>query len=320
MSSDELQKSKSRRIIGVLTNLLGWLGSLFFLILIWKQAAAVDWAVITVEWNNLILAFVLLFVGQALQSQLCWITQNALGYAVGPMTIHRVWFFSQIAKYIPGSLWQIAARTAFYLQQGVPLGIGSAATLWELVATIAGSLVIGTFSFMLGPDRYWLALGALLLVLLSVAFYMRWPWRLLVSLRICLARRMIDALAQVNERTGMTLNLFLLSAGVWLIVGVGFYFLAHAFGVSSRLTVWNAIVIFNVAYSVGFLVIVAPSGLGVREVVLSLFLAPYFPPLTLAAFILIARLWWISAEGINVLIAGVGKLLERRILLKAVEE
>ena len=320
MSSDQPQKSKSRRLIGLLTNLFGWIGSLFFLILIWKQAASVDWTVLTVEWNNLVLAFVLLFVGQALQSQLCWITQNALGYVVNPMTIHRVWFFSQIAKYIPGSLWQLAARTGFYLQRGVPLGIGSAATLWELVATIAGSLVIGIFSFTLGPNGYWLTFGALLLVLLSSAFFMRWPWHLLIWLRVGLARRMIYALAQAKERKGMILKLLLLSTGVWLVIGVGFYFLARAFGVNSQFTAWNAIVIFNVAYSIGFLVIVAPSGLGVREVILSLFLAAYFPPLTLAAFVLIARLWWISAEGLNVLMAAVGKLLERHIALTAVEE
>ena len=317
---EKLQNGSGRRIGSLLLNLLGWVGSLFFLILVWRQATAVDWQVVTVDWNLLVLACGLLIFGQAVQSQLAWITQQALGYSVPRLTIHRVWFLSQIAKYIPGSLWQIAVRTGFYVQRGVPLGIASAATMWELVVTVAGSLVIVVFSFVLGVEAYWLSLGAGLLVLLAIVFYMLWPWRLLLFFRVKLAAKMIDALTHVKKRYDMLFSLFALSVGVWLVIGSGFYFLARAFGANEQLTFWNALITFNVAYSIGFLVIVAPSGLGVREVILSFFLAAYFPPLTLAAFVLIARLWWIGAEGINVLAAVIGKFLDHSPVLAEAEE
>src|SRR5258708_38225443 len=71
-----------QRIPGILLNLLGWGGGLFFLILVWKQAAAVEWSGITIDWATLATSFVLLLIGLALQSQLAWITQPYLRYPV----------------------------------------------------------------------------------------------------------------------------------------------------------------------------------------------------------------------------------------------
>src|SRR5258708_19509286 len=90
-------------ILGILLNLLGWGGGLFFLILVWKQAAAVEWSGISIDWTTLAVSFVLLLIGLALQSQLAWITQHYLGYPVEHAMIYRVWFFSQLPKYIPCS-------------------------------------------------------------------------------------------------------------------------------------------------------------------------------------------------------------------------
>src|SRR5260221_14633316 len=194
MSPEIPHISNRHRILSVLLNLLGWGGGLFFLILVWKQAAAVEWSGITIDWATLATSFVLLLIGLALQSQLAWVTQHYLGYPVERATIYRVWFFSQVAKYIPGSLWQIAARSMFYIRRGVPLGVASAATLWGLVATVTGSLIVCLLSFTLKTSSYLISLAALLLVILAIAFYMLWPWRLLTFFRIKLARRMTEAL------------------------------------------------------------------------------------------------------------------------------
>src|SRR5450755_2859866 len=133
MTTEKRASSNRQRIPGLLLNLLGWGGGLFFLVLLWKQASAVAWTGMSVNWANLTVACVLLLIALALSSQLAWITQHYLGYPVDHSIIYRVWFFSQVAKYIPGSLWQIAARSMFYVRRGVPLGVASAATLWELV-------------------------------------------------------------------------------------------------------------------------------------------------------------------------------------------
>ncbi len=307
------------RISGIVLNLLGWGGSLFFLALIWKQVQVVNWtaqSMATINWPYATLAFLLLLIGLGLQSQLAWITQQRLHYNVDHYTIYRVWFFSQVAKYIPGSLWQVAARSIFYVRRGVPLGTASASTLWELVATLVGSLLICLFSFILNIESTLAqlsALVALLLVILAISFYLTWPWQLLLTLRIGLARRMLDALAQLGTtRHRMIIELMALSAIVWLIIGVGFYYLAVAFGASHGLSWWQAAISFNVAYSIGFLVVIAPTGLGVREVVLAFLLAAYFDPPTLAVFVLAARLWWILGDGVHISVAGVYQLATRK--------
>lgn len=313
MLMQEQSQPNRRRIIGVLLNLLGWGGSIFFLLLIWKQASVVDWSLKEIDWGSFVIAFVLFLIALALQSRLAWITQYYLNYPIDHFTIYRVWFFSQVARYIPGSLWQVAARSMFYVRRGIPLGVASAATLWELIATVAGSLILCIFSLSAISNGYLFSLGALALVFLSVIFYMIWPWKILLFFRIGLARRMIDALTQLGDRRyRMVLNLMLTSAAVWLIMGSGFYFFALAYGATHNLSWWTAVISFNIAYSVGFLVIIAPTGLGVREGILSVLLASYFSAPRLAMFVLLFRFCWIAAEAVHLVIAGIGQAVIQR--------
>jgi uncharacterized membrane protein YbhN (UPF0104 family) len=293
--------------------LLGWLGSLFFVALIWKQASAVsvDWSTLfNVRWLPLVVSLVFVCTGAAIQSQLVFVTQSHIGYPLDRATAYRIWFFSQLTRYIPGSLWQLATRSVYYTRRGVPLSMAAASTLWELVATIGGSLLFCCFSFLLGIGDlgYLFSAAAILLTLASLTAYTSWPWRVLRAFRIKAAARMIDALGQSGKPTSRLIaSLFIIGALFAVINGIGFYFLCDSFGL--HVTLLQAVLSFNLGYSIGFLVIVAPTGLGVREVILTLLLAGTSSASELALFVLIARLWWTAAEGINLIIAIVSGLL-----------
>lgn len=60
--------------------------------------------------------------------------------------------------------------------------------------------------------------------------------------------------------------------------------------------------IYPFAWSIGFLSLITPSGLGVREGVLSMFLTTCLPPVTATLVALLARLWMVITE---VVLAGV---------------
>ncbi|NMC43979.1 MAG: UPF0104 family protein, partial [candidate division Zixibacteria bacterium] len=54
---------------------------------------------------------------------------------------------------------------------------------------------------------------------------------------------------------------------------------------------------------IGYLAIFAPGGIGPREAVMTLLLAPFFGPAVAAALSLASRLWLIVVEAVAALIA-----------------
>lgn len=97
-----------------------------------------------------------------------------------------------------------------------------------------------------------------------------------------------------------SMSKLLLSLGIylllWVLLGTAFFLFIKSLcpiSVSQLLVVTG---IYAVAWSIGFLSIITPSGLGVREGVLSLLLTTVLPPATATLVALLARLWTLAAE------------------------
>ncbi|MDE0684814.1 MAG: lysylphosphatidylglycerol synthase domain-containing protein [Candidatus Poribacteria bacterium] len=97
-----------------------------------------------------------------------------------------------------------------------------------------------------------------------------------------------------------SMSTLLLSLGVylllWGLLGTAFFLFIKSLcpiSVSQLLVVTG---IYAVAWSIGFLSVITPSGLGVREGVLSLLLTTVLPPATATLVALLARLWTLAAE------------------------
>ena len=83
---------------------------------------------------------------------------------------------------------------------------------------------------------------------------------------------------------------------LWGLLGIAFFLFIKSFypvSISQLLVVTGSYV---VAWSIGFLSIITPSGLGVRESVLSLLLTSVLPPAAAMLVALLSRLWTLSAE------------------------
>src|SRR5215813_9650775 len=115
-------------LVKIALNLAGWVAGLFFIVFLWQQFGRVqaDWAQNsrTLDWRVFSLSFLLVVIGHAIQSQLGCITQSYLQRPIGRGEMYRLWFFTQIAKYIPGGVWQVAARAVVYQRRGMSLLMG----------------------------------------------------------------------------------------------------------------------------------------------------------------------------------------------------
>jgi len=258
----------------------------------WDQVRAYPWQL---AWTWLAGSFVVLGATWLLQVGLWRWLLGRLGGLLGRAQAWRIWWLSNIIRYIPGNVWQYLGMV--YLCQEV--GIGQVQTLTSVVlhqaiSIGAGLLVAGAY-FLLTWD---LALGTKLLpflIALPVSLFLLQPrvfGRAINALLVRLGRQPIQFALTSRD----LLALFVAHVISWLLYGLGFYLFvraAYPVGLSELPRLGAA---FAAAYVIGFLSLLTPSGLGVREGVL-LYLLSLSLPLPVATVLAVAsRLWLIAGE------------------------
>jgi hypothetical protein len=175
----------------------------------------------------------------------------------------RVFFLGQLGKYVPGSIWPAVAHMELGRDYRVPQRVSGAA----VAATLLVSVVLMPLAGGGALGRYWWIVVALPLVALVAA-----PPVLnrLLGLALRLARR--AALPQPLSLAG-ALRSVSWALGAWLCYGVQVWLLARQLGVPGgpRLLLLSTGA-FAGAWSVGFLLVIAPAGAGAREAALILLL------------------------------------------------
>ena len=83
---------------------------------------------------------------------------------------------------------------------------------------------------------------------------------------------------------------------LWAFLGIAFFFFIKSLYPVSTSQLLVVTGTYTVAWSIGFLSIITPSGLGVREGILSVLLTSVLPPATAMLVALLSRLWTLSAE------------------------
>ncbi|MEX1018155.1 MAG: lysylphosphatidylglycerol synthase transmembrane domain-containing protein, partial [Litorilinea sp.] len=236
----------------------------------------------------------------------------------------RIWFQSAIVRYIPGNVWQPLSLTFLCHRHGIRAETTMASVIIYQVITLLGTAPIAGLYFLLESDANlhavlgviprWLPAGLSLLPLLIFLINPTWLMHLLNWLLRKVRR---DALSSTLTR-GTLFSAFLVTVLNWIMWGATFALLAFSLGdyargqlleLGLRLTV-----IYPVAYAIGFISFFTPSGFGVREGALMLFLAPYLPVAVITVIALAMRLWTMAGE---LILAGLAALWERRIAAAA---
>ena len=184
----------------------------------------------------------------------------------------RVFFLSQLGKYVPGSVWTVVSQMELAREHGVPRSRSGTVGLLTLALSLAAGLLAAVVAlpFAAGDalSRYWWAF--LPVPLLLVALHPRTANPLLDRL-LRLARR--GGLERPLSGRGVTLALAW-AVAAWVAYGVQAWVLAVDLDADPATTLPLAVGGFALAWTAGFLFVVAPAGAGVREVALVVALAP----------------------------------------------
>lgn len=256
-----------------------------------------------VDWSRVLASGIIVIATYLLLVEAWRSTLRAWGDRLPYRTAARIWFVSNLGKYLPGKVWQIAAMGAMAQQSGVSAAaaIGSALVV-NVVSIIAGVAVIVATA----GKRVALAVGSQTntvdertSVLIAVAVV------ILGLAALALTPVIVPRLAKLAARiSGKTISVPSVppraiwiaaasTAASWVLYGIAFALFAN--GITPRVA-GNAasyIAVYTGSYLAGYLALFVPGGVGVREAALVLAM-PRFQLASTADATIIAitsRLW-----------------------------
>jgi len=181
----------------------------------------------------------------------------------------RVWFVSNLGKYVPGKVWQVTTMTLMLSQLRVPVATAASASAIITIANVAAGfglvVVIGMPALRAvasGHDAAILIAGSILVVaLLAAPFVMR----VVSSIASRLLRR---PLALTVPARGAWLAVLGCLVG-WVLYGCAFQlFVRSLLGTASAPWI-TYVTAYTLSYLIGYLALFLPGGIGAREVSLS---------------------------------------------------
>lgn len=217
----------------------------------------------------------------------------------------RILCIGQLGKYIPGSVWPILAQMELGARAKVPRSrSGSTSVIAMLVSLVAGLITaMVTLPFAQhNADYLWVFLFVPVIV---VCLHPRVLNPLLNKLFKLAKRPPLDQ--RLSGR--VLIHAFAWSFTAWLFNGLQIWFLAEKFGAPAGKTILIALGGYAFAWCVGFVVVIAPAGAGVREALLVAALSPVIGgPAALAVALVSRAVNTIS----DLLVAGVAAASRRR--------
>lgn len=226
----------------------------------------------------------------------------------------RVWFLSNLTRYVPGNIWQVATMMALVEQRGVSKtnALVSQIIYTALALAIAGTL--GVMFLFVRPDAlnglmpglisaemaaYAPLIFSVFFVAVVIVFALPPANRLIVALSGRIMRRELRAPTPTFAR-GLIPPIF--SLLMWLTNGIAFYLFAASI-MELPLANLPAFIAMNAgAYVIGYASFITPSGLGFREGALAWMLSSFVPMPVAVALSLVTRLWTTAGELLGVVL------------------
>ncbi|GII75422.1 membrane protein [Sphaerisporangium rufum] len=184
----------------------------------------------------------------------------------------KVFFVGQLGKYIPGSVWPMLAQMEMGKDLGVPRPRSAAAFFLTYPVYLASGLSVAVLTLPVFAGES-VARYAWLLLLLPVLVAGLHPRvvNAVLGLGLRLVRR--PPLERPLSRRGVLAAAGWAFAG-WAAYGVHLALLAAGLGATGPRALALSAGAFALAWCLGFVVVVAPAGAGVREVAMVAALAP----------------------------------------------
>jgi len=206
----------------------------------------------------------------------------------------RIWFLSNLGKYVPGNIWSLTAMGVMAKRRGLSaIAAAGSSVIMQTVSLATGTaIVMVTGAKLLGkPLLVGASMLALVVLLLAAPRFLpplaRWMGGLIGR---DIAPPSVPATSIWTAAVAGTFS--------WLFYGIAFQLFVRGLLGSASGELSSYIAVYTAAYILGFISPIAPAGLGVREFTLAAFMTQLglANEADAALVALAARLWLTIVE------------------------
>jgi glycosyltransferase 2 family protein len=216
-----------------------------------------------------------------------------------PQTLRQVlygWCVPNLGKYIPGKVMMLAGRVLLAKQFGIRPAVSSTCLLLEQLfcafATLPFFAIYLLHTQLVPRGVIYPTVGIIIPVIILIVIN---PNLLINTLNFLLAKIKRSPVDVTLSRTQLTslLGFYLLG---WCFYGASGVVIFQAFGFAAPSSLLATASAFVVAWFIGFISLLSPGGLGIREGILVLFLSAEYSSAEAIAIALLARITWSAME------------------------
>lgn len=317
------------RVLNFLKLILGWplsLAALFFIfqrIISKTDNLSLDFKQINLQ--LLIYGTICFLIYFFLRSYLWQKILKFKGYRLFFKESAYLWAASELKRFVPGNIWAFLGRTILFSEKGIPKRTIASAMLIEIEFFIFGTfivslLAISFITYNLLPSFYPISMIIYFIFFITIVGVVLFIFNYSIITKY-FNRRPFNLLMHVLPVFSPQTNMQLLSISLIysFFFGLGNYLVISSFVYLTPVDIYTFIGLFTFSLLVGFLSIVTPMGLGVREGIITAGLAKFIPLGLAGLASIFTRLVLIFAELIFIVSCYLWRTTKDKTILKLEE-
>jgi hypothetical protein len=246
-------------------------------------------------WSAVSIGALVVFLFVASEAWRAWMA--SLGERIGRRTAFRLFYLSNLGKYLPGGVWNFVGRVGLAQREGISAVRVSISILLEMACQIVAATLIAlpTLPFFSAKPSF---VGPTTLTITALGLVLAMHPKIM-NLALAIGEKVLRrSIPRIPTSYVFILRMLLVYSANWLLFCLAFAALARAI-VPEPLSSSEVLVIvgaFALSYNAGVFAFFLPGGLGVREVALVFLLGSSLASPWPATLALVARCWVLLGE------------------------
>jgi uncharacterized membrane protein YbhN (UPF0104 family) len=285
-----------RALVSSIGLIIGLAGMAFLLRTMWTHRDEMKDSFSHLTWSSLVGAVFFAFMSM---SYLGWMWGRLLlrrGYKVPRAQLVSWYYTGQLGKYVPGGVWAVVGRAEMAVRGGVPRADAYSVTGLSMFTTYSAAALCAALGSLLSWERPIIGAALLLALLFGLSVYAIAPLR---QRLVGLLRKVTSGTNELTAPKDM-LALTIVQVPAWIMISLSTTITAHAFG--AEVGVLHMFFVSSLSWLIGFLVIGAPGGLGVRESIFTGLLSATVGTSTALSLAVASRMIFVSVDFLGALI------------------
>jgi ubiquinone/menaquinone biosynthesis C-methylase UbiE len=274
----------------------------------------VDWNVVELDFLYISLSLVLLVAGYL---KLAYNWREIVLSMYENLELSKgifYWCLSQFGKYIPGKVWFALGRVYLAGKEGISKKKIMHSIFVEIVLCIVVTLALG--SVLLSGKVKEVNMYLIYSAVAVIALVMIHPK--IFNFILGIIGKIVGKDLTIELHYGEILRLLINFGVAWVLIGGGFALFVKGIGIE-EISILMLMGVFMISWVGGFLAIIVPSGIGVREGIMAALLSTDVGIGLGLVIAVIARLWWTIGELIALPISYALVFVVRKLKKKGVK-